>query len=267
MDLELRGKIILVTGGEGGIGEAIVCGIAKEEGIPVIIGRSRLHGERIEQSLQSQGHDCLFIETELTNDAQCQHAIEACLAKYGRIDVLVNNAGTNDKIGLEHGTLADFRKSLDSNLMHYYIMTKLALPALIQSKGNIINISSKTALTGQGGTSGYVASKAAQLGLTREWAVELLKYAIRVNAVIPAEVLTPHYEQWIGTFDDADEKLHAIQMNIPLQNRMTKQQEIADMVLFLASNRASHITGQYMHVDGGYVHLDRSLEALKNSNP
>lgn len=266
MDLELRGKIILVTGGEGGIGEAIVCGIAKEEGIPVIVGRSGQHGQRIERSLQAKGHECLFVETELTNYAQCERAIEVCLAKYGRIDVLVNNAGTNDKVGLEEGTIEDFQKSLDSNLMHYYIMTKLALPALISSKGNIINISSKTALTGQGGTSGYVASKAAQLGLTREWAVELLKYAIRVNAVIPAEVLTPHYEQWIGTFDDAAAKLHAIQMNIPLQNRMTKQQEIADMVLFLASNRASHITGQYMHVDGGYVHLDRSLEALKRNN-
>ena len=263
MDLELSRKVLIVTGGEGGIGEAIVKGIAAENGIPVIIGRSRLNGQYLERSLQEQGKECLFIETELTDPSQCQRAVELAVESYGRIDVLINNAGVNDKIGLEAGSVSQFTESLKANLIHYFVMTKLALPFLKVSSGNIINISSKTAFTGQGGTSGYVASKAAQLGLTREWAVEFLPYHIRVNAVIPAEVMTPMYMKWIKTFDDPKQKLQSISDRVPLQNRMTEQREIADTVLFLASNRASHITGQFVHVDGGYVHLDRSVHSFQ----
>ena len=98
--------------------------------------------------------------------------------------------------------------------------------------------------------------------MTREWAVELLKYNIRVNAIVPAEVMTPLYKKWLGTFDDPESKRREIEKNIPLGNRMTTAEEIADMALFLISERASHITGQHIFVDGGYVHLDRSLSVL-----
>ena len=122
-----------------------------------------------------------------------------------------------------------------------------------------MNIASKTAVTGQGGTSGYASAKGAILALTREWAVELLGYGIRVNAVLPAEVMTPLYRQWLDTFPNPDEKLKTILAKIPLQQRMTKPEEIAAMVVFLISARAGHMTGQHIFVDGGYVHLDRAL--------
>jgi L-fucose dehydrogenase len=95
--------------------------------------------------------------------------------------------------------------------------------------------------------------------MTREWAAELLPYGIRVNAVVPAEVMTPLYRQWLGTFADPEEKLKAIVAKIPLGKRMTTAEEIAAMVIFLISSKASHITGQHLYVDGGYVHLDRAL--------
>jgi L-fucose dehydrogenase len=114
-------------------------------------------------------------------------------------------------------------------------------------------------VTGQGGTSGYVAAKGAILGLTREWAAELLPHGIRVNAVVPAEVMTPLYQQWLATFPDPQQKLAEIVSKIPLGKRMTKAEEIAAMVLFLISEQASHITGQHLFVDGGYAHLDRAL--------
>ncbi|HQY41866.1 MAG TPA: SDR family oxidoreductase, partial [Ferruginibacter sp.] len=121
------------------------------------------------------------------------------------------------------------------------------------------NIGSKTAETGQGKTSAYAAANGGRNALTREWAVELLQYGIRVNAVIVAECFTPLYESWIKTFSNSQEKLQQISSKIPLEKRMTTAKEIASMVAFLLSEKSSHTTGQLIHVDGGYVHLDRAI--------
>ncbi|MFZ9132707.1 MAG: SDR family oxidoreductase, partial [Gemmobacter sp.] len=118
---------------------------------------------------------------------------------------------------------------------------------------------SKTALTGQGGTSGYVAAKAAQLGLTREWAAELAPHGVRVNAILPAEVMTPMYADWLATLADPAGARAAIEASIPLGQRMTAAEEIAATAVFLLSPRSGHTTGQWLFVDGGYVHLDRRL--------
>jgi L-fucose dehydrogenase len=180
--------------------------------------------------------------------------------KHGRIDGLVNNAGTNDGIGLANGDPDRFLESLRQNLLHYYAMAHYALPMLIESKGSIVNISSKVALTGQGGTSAYAAAKGAQLALTREWAAELLPYGIRVNSVVPAEVLTAMYKRWLESRDDPVAALKAITERIPLGKRMTKGSEIAAMTVFLLSSKQSgHTTAEHIVVDGGYTHLDRAL--------
>ena len=189
----------------------------------------------------------------------CEYAVKAIVEKFGRIDGLVNNAGVNDGVGLENGNYKDFMASLHKNVVHYYLMAHFALPELIKSKGSIVNITSKTAETGQGNTSAYAAANGGRNALTREWAVELLKYGIRVNAVVVAECWTPAYETWIETLSNAAEKLDEITSKIPLENRMTTAEEIANMAAFLISAKSSHTTGQIIHVDGGYVHLDRSL--------
>ena len=121
-----------------------------------------------------------------------------------------------------------------------------------------MNTASKVAYTGQGGTSGYAAAKGAQLALTREWAVELLPYGIRVNAVVPSEVRTLAYQKWLNSFDNSGERLASIVKNIPLGGRMTEPGEIASATVFLLSAQSSHTTGQHVFVDGGYVHLDRA---------
>lgn len=259
MNLELSGKVIVVTGGYSGIGEAIVREAAKEGAIPVIVGRSGERAEALAAELAAQGHQALGVAAELSRAEDCRAAIALCMARFGRIDGLVNNAGLNDGIGLENGSPEGFMESIRQNVFHYYCMAHYALPALKAAQGAIVNVSSKTAVTGQGGTSAYVVSKAGQLGLTREWAVELLPYGIRVNAVVPAEVWTPLYEKWVNTFPDPQAKVESITKHIPLGKRMTTAEEIAWTSLFLLSARASHITGQHLYVDGGYTHLDRAI--------
>ncbi|SHJ10384.1 SDR family oxidoreductase [Pseudozobellia thermophila] len=264
MDLQLTNKIVVVTGAaglRGSIGHTLVEELAKEGAVPVIVCRND-RGFEYEKELQGQGCDALFVKTDLTDVRQIEQAVRTIADKYGGIDVLINNVGVNDGVGLED-SIDQFMWSLQLNLVSFFAMTKFCLPYLKKSKGNIMNVGSKVALTGQGGTSGYAAAKGGVLGLTREWAVDLIPYGIRSNALIIAESYTPAYENWINTLENGQEKLDSIKRSIPLHNRMTTPKEIADAILFAISERSSHTTGQFITVDGGYVHLDRALLSEK----
>lgn len=255
MNLRLTGKVVIVTGGGAGIGGAISIGLAAEGAIPVIVARREPAAEITDQI---KG-EYLFVQTELSDDAACAHAVATTVEKLGRLDGVVNNAGANDSIGLD-ATPEQFRASLNANLVHYFTIVREALPHLRTAKGAIVNVSSKTAVTGQGNTSAYAAAKGAQLALTREWAVALRGDGIRVNAVIPAEVMTPLYRRWLDTFEDPQAQQDKIESRIPFGKRMTTAEEIADTVIFALSERSGHTTGQWLFVDGGYVHMDRSID-------
>jgi NAD(P)-dependent dehydrogenase (short-subunit alcohol dehydrogenase family) len=259
MDLLLKDKIIIVTGGAKGIGEGIVKVLAREGAIPVIVGRSEADNKKVVSEVEAAGGKAFQVEAELMKPENSEMAVKAVLKKYGKIHGLVNNAGVNDGVGLEKGNYEAFMASLHKNVVHYYLMAQHALPALKETKGSIVNIGSKTAETGQGGTSAYAAANGGRNALTREWAVELLKYNIRVNAIIVAECWTPLYEKWIQTLPNPKQKLAEIESKIPLGSRMTTAEEIANATAFLLSERSSHTTGQLIHIDGGYVHLDRAL--------
>src|SRR5580692_5916416 len=259
MDLQLKDKVILVTGGAKGIGAAIVRACAAEGAVPVIVDRDEAAGKRLQGDVKNKGSACGLIPFDLGTPDSCSQSIDETLKNFGQIDALVNNAGRNDKVGLESGSVHEYVASLHRNLVHYYGMAHYALPHLKRSHGSIVNVGSKTAVTGQGGTSGYASSKGAIMALTREWAAELLPHGIRVNTVIPAEVMTPLYRSWLDTFPNPEEKLQIILTKIPFEQRMTTPEEIASTVIFLISSKSSHTTGQHLFVDGGYTHLDRSL--------
>jgi L-fucose dehydrogenase len=259
LDLELKGKVVIVTGGAKGIGAAIVRACVAEGAIPVIVDRDAEAAQQVLPEAQRSEVAWALINVDLVTPENCERAVAGAVKEYGRIDALVNNAGRNDKVGLENGSPSEYVASLQRNLVHYYSMAHYALPHLKRTRGAIVNIGSKTAVTGQGGTSGYASSKGGVMALTREWAAELLHCGIRVNTVIPAEVMTPLYRSWLDTFPNPEEKLSTILSKIPLGKRMTKAEEIASTVVFLLSERAGHTTGQHLFVDGGYTHLDRAL--------
>jgi L-fucose dehydrogenase len=259
MNLELKDKVIIVTGGAKGIGLGVAKVLAIEGAIPVVIGRNKQDNELAVQELKCYGAQAFAVQAELSDPAATERAVKSVTDEFGRIDGVVNNAGLNDGVGLEHGNYERFMQSLHSNLIHYYLIVHHALPELKKSKGAVVNITSKTADTGQGNTSAYAASNGGRNALTREWAVELLKYGIRVNAVVVSECWTPQYAKWIKTLDNPDAMLKEITSRIPFENRMTTTEEIGNMTAFLLSNKSSHTTGQLIYVDGGYVHLDRAL--------
>jgi len=260
MDLHLKNKVVVISGAagkEGSIGETLLQRLAEEGAIPAVIDRND-RGLGYVERIKKKGIDAIFCQTDVTQPHQIKNAVDTIAKKYGRIDVVLNNVGVNDGVGLD-ASYEEFMDSLKLNMVSYFLIVKHALPLLKESKGNILNIGSKVALTGQGKTSGYAAAKGGVLGLTREWAVDLVTYGIRSNAIIIAESWTPSYDTWIKTLDNGEEKLQSILQKIPLENRMTTTDEIANTCLFTISDRSSHTTGQFIFVDGGYVHLDRAL--------
>ncbi len=255
MDLGLRDKIILVTGGAKGIGAATVEAFSAEDCRVVLVDRDTETGTSLEKFLGSR---VSYIEADLTNLKACQKAIEQTVSLFGGLDVLVNNAGFNDGLGLETPP-EDFMISVQNNLLHVYAMTHYALPQLRKGPGCLVNLGSKVSETGQGHTSAYAAAKGAISALTREWAVALAPDKIRVNCVIPAECLTDQYEQFFQSQAKPEAAKKAIADIVPFEKRLTTPEEIAQTIVFLASDRSAHTTGQLVFVDGGYTHFDRAV--------
>ncbi len=254
MDYALENRVALVSGGSSGIGQAVVHRLL-EEGCRVV-NASREPPCSGQDLFKSEMKSTLYVQADLCDSEQCKAVVGKVLKEYSALDILVNNAGCNDAVGLTAAP-ARFVVSLQRNILHYFSLMHYSLEALKKSSGVVVNIGSKVSVTGQGGTSGYAAAKGGINSLTREWALELAEEGIRVNAVIPAEVLTPAYEKWLSGQQNPVKARRQIESSIPLGRRYTQPEEVANLAVYLASPCASHITGQLMFVDGGYTHLDR----------
>ena len=255
MELGLNDKVVLITGGARGIGAAAVQAFLNEKCNVVFVDRDSKSGSELARSLGKRGK---FIEAELNTSESCEQAVEKTVSFFGGIDVLVNNAGFNDGLGLDTAP-EEFMDSVRTNLLHVYSMTHYSLPQLRKSQGCLVNLGSKVSETGQGNTSAYAAAKGAIQALTREWAVALAPDNIRVNCVIPAECHTDQYEKFFQTRKNPEATRQAIGNLVPLSRRLTTPDEIAQTIVFLSSSSSSHTTGQHIFVDGGYTHFDRAV--------
>lgn len=258
VDLYLKDKIVIVTGGTKGIGRGIVTSMAQEDAIVVMVNRPGPEGPVIEQELCSLGKRVHYSAAELTDVDECKRVIDETVAAYGSIDVIVNNAGGNNQKDLLTPP-EEFMKYMRDNLIHYYALVHFAHDHLIRAKGSIVNIGSHVSITGQGHTSAYVAAKGAIDALTREWAAYFCDKEVNVNCVVPGSVWTNSYVKWAAQFPDPAARRKQAEQSIPFGRRMTTVEEFADLVVYVASGRATHLTGEIIVCDGGYSRLDRVL--------
>ena len=253
--------VAVVTGAGSGIGHAIALRLAEDYALINI----DINGEnlaKVEKEIAAAGGDVRSIAGDVSKRDTHIKAREMANSR-GILKAWVNCAGWTRGAAL-HNFPNDpkvFEELMGTNQNGTFWGCAEAVHSFVEHKvkGAIVNITSKTAETGQGGTSGYAASNGGRNALTREWAVELLPYGIRVNAVAVAECYTPLYERWIKTLPDPEAALERINNQIPLGRRMTTPNEIANMAAFLLSEKSSHTTGQIIYVDGGYTHLDRAI--------
>lgn len=261
--MRLQDKVTLITGGNGGIGRSIA-ELAISEGARVVItGRNVARGEETLQALHRAGGQALFVAADLSQEEQARRVIEQTLAEFGALHVVVNNAGAGaQKSGVqpEDGPGTRWDKLVGANLTSTYLVSAYAMPELRKAGGGaIVNISSTAAVHGNYGI--YGAAKAGVEGLTRSLAVEYAPYGIRVNCVSPGWIKTlvtlPEGERTA----EAQSRREEWEKTTSLLGRMGRPDEIAQAVLFLASEQASFITGATLIVDGGLTIIDPTAEA------
>lgn len=261
--VRLQDKVVLITGGNGGIGRGIA-ELAVAEGARVVItGRNVARGEATVQALQQAGGQALFVAAELSNETQAQTVINATIATYGALHVVVNNAGAGaQKSGIQpqHGPGERWHKLIGANLTSTYLVSAYAMPELRKAGGGaIVNISSTAAVHGNYGI--YGAAKAGVEGLTRSLAVEYAAYGIRVNCVSPGWIKTEVTYPMGEATPEASLRRTAWEQTTSLLGRMGQPTEIAQAVIFLASTQASFITGATLVVDGGLTIIDPTAQS------
>ncbi|WNJ16628.1 3-oxoacyl-[acyl-carrier-protein] reductase [Pontibacter sp. G13] len=244
----LEGKIALVTGATRGIGRAIAETFAKQGATVVFTYRSSVEkAQSLEESLKAEGAECLSFQADAADFEATQNVINGTLEKFGRIDVIVNNAGiTKDNLLLRMSE-EQWDQVINTNLNSVFYTTKAALRAMLKQRaGSIINISSVVGLQGNAGQANYAASKAGMVGFTKSMAREVGSRGIRANVVAPGFIATEM------TAELPEKELATWLEGIPLK-RAGEPQDVADLCVFLASDMSNYITGQVFNVDGGMV--------------
>jgi len=253
MKVDLSGKVAVVTGGTAGIGRAAAVALAAAGARVIVAGRREREGESVVAEIAAAGGTARFVRADVTDEAQVRAMVDAAVTHFGGLHVAVNNAGVLSAPGLPAtgSTVAEYRRVLDTNVLGVVLGMKYQLAAMLASGGgSIVNNASILGLIGLPGSSLYIASKHAVIGLTRAAALENARQGIRVNAVAPGAVQTDMIDTLTQggnpAIVDGVVRMHPI-------GRMGRPREIADAVVWLASDQASFVTGAVLPVDGGFT--------------
>lgn len=245
--MRLTGKVAIITGAANGLGLAAAEIFAKEGASVAIADFNEELGQERAQELADQGHRVAFFQVNVADQDSVNNMVKNVLNTFGKIDVLVNNAGITRDAMLKKMTLENFQKVIDVNLTGVFLCTHAVLPTMLeQGSGRIINTSSVSGVYGNVGQTNYAAAKAAVVGMTKTWAKELGRKGINVNAVAPGFIETNM------TAAVPEKVLDAIKQTIPL-GHLGKPEDIANAYLFLASDESKYVNGTTLHVDGGIL--------------
>ncbi|MGZ9586066.1 SDR family NAD(P)-dependent oxidoreductase [Paenibacillus marinisediminis] len=252
--MRLSGKVVLITGAGSGIGECTAKLFASEGAIVVVNDISQHHGQATVDAIVHDGGNAVFIGADVTDGAQVKVMTDEIIERYGRIDVLFNNAGISG-VGVLHEIEEDvWDRVMRVNVTGVYLTSKYVIPHMIeQQSGSIIHMSSCIAEIGLAKRAPYAASKGAILALTKSMQVDYAKYNIRVNALLPGTIMTPFVENYLRTsYSDPEEAVQSLKQR-QLSGQMGTPEDVARAALFLASDESKFMMGSPVYVDGGVV--------------
>ena len=251
--MRLQGKTALITGGTSGIGSATALSFAREGAQVVVTGRSAERGEQVVRDIEALGGEALFVRCDVRLAEDCRNAVERTLERFGKIDVLFNNAGVFHPKTLPECTEEEWDETIDSSLKGAFLMSKYALPSMIErGSGSIIHTSSGWGILGGNGAAAYCAAKGGLVVMAKAMAIDHGRHGIRVNCVCPGDVLTPMLQDDAAKRGMSWDDYAAGAADRPL-GRIGTVDEIASAVVFLASDESSFVTGESLVVDGGGV--------------
>ena len=245
--MRLENKVALISGGAKGMG-AVEAKLFAKEGAKIVIGDLlEVEGRKVEAEINETGGECLFVPLNVTNEAQWEQAVSAAVGRFGKLDILINNAGIFRTSTVEETSSEDWDQVMDINAKGVFLGTKSAIPAMRESGGgSIVNISSVAGLTGSKSTSAYNASKGAVRLLTKSTAIQYASEGIRANSVHPGTIETPMTEGFL-----ANDTMRKDRMDRTPIGRLGKPEDVAYGALFLASDESSFMTGSELVIDGG----------------
>jgi NAD(P)-dependent dehydrogenase (short-subunit alcohol dehydrogenase family) len=247
-DTTSQTRVAIISGAGRGIGEGCTRAFAAQ-GFAVVIAEKNLAlGLKLELELQSFGFEAFFAETDVTEPTSIEHLISQTIARFGRIDVLVNNAGRNKRTPLLEISQFDWDAGILLNLSSVFLMCRATMPELVKTKGSIVNVSSLVGLQGQPEAVVYAAAKGGVIALTKTLALDFAPLGVRVNCICPGDIWTPQYSEWLTEQADGQAVLESINARLPV-GRLGTIEETAEAVLFLATNGFAN--GVILTLDGG----------------
>ena len=263
--MRLNDKVAIITGGASGVGEATARLFAEEGAKVAIVDINTERGERVTHSIRNTGAEAIFVRTDLSSTSETRIMVETVVKKYGRLDILINNAGVDNRKSIVETSEEEWDRVLNVNLKSVYVACKYAIPVMRQNGGGaIVNVASFLGLVGGQNEGPYCASKGGLVLLTKQMALDYISDNIRVNCVCPGNVNTPMLEEgfkspelmkrfgWESPEEAIEKGKRMVGENHPI-GRIAEPREIAYAILFLASDEASFVTGVALPVDGGYV--------------